>query len=226
MKVLKIIFFSLLITICIFSFKDLFSINIDDPNFFLKYKKRVLQLNTSQLLFNLKADIDYTVYKEKWDLYCKIKTNSTTFTSEVVSNEDKISAIGIFQAIFRKDDRLNDEILQLLKNDSSLEVDYVKIIMSIVKLLIPSLILIGFSLFGWFTCCSCCCYEYCPIICKRDEDEPITSTSRLVPVILVVFTAFSLIIPSIMSFNKFNLLMVTLEDFYCKMVNVGYVMGK
>jgi hypothetical protein len=224
MKIFKIILITIILTFCIYCLRDLFSTKHINYGTFKNFSSRNLQklaLNVSTLK-DLLDSVDYDHYRSSYQNNCN---NTGTTTSTTISQEDKNSAINAFGSVFRVDTNLSDAILDLLKNPSD-NVNAAPMITPIIKLLVPSLVLIGVTLLGWFTCCSCCCYEYCPILFKRDDNEPYTSTNKLVPVILVIFSGLSLIIPAIMAFNKFNLFTGTLEKFYCKMTNVGYMMGK
>lgn len=220
MKIFKITLITLIaiiLSFCIYCLKDFFGDNYD-------IKKRNLQklsFNISKIK-DLLDDVNYTDYRSSYGQNCNASTITTSNPASILDKKKSIDMLGY---VFRKDDTLSKAIQDLLKNDSE-NFNASSMITPILKLLIPSLVLIGVSLLGWFTCCSCCCYEYCPILFKRVENIPYTSTNKLVPVILVIFSGLSLIIPALMAFNRFNLFTGTLEIFYCKITKTAYMMGK
>jgi hypothetical protein len=203
MKFITILSISTFLTLSIIVIKDIFKeVKIIDDN----NKERITQTSQEAVdLVNL------------YFMYC----NDTTAISNVSTSELE-STINRLNAVFQKQEALSTALENVfLTEDQIKSEDYNTIIQAIIKILAPFLLILVLVLLGWFTCCSCCCYRYCPIICKKKTKH--TSTSRLIPVILVIFSGCSLIIPSILAFIKFNEMRSVSANFYCDLVNLNYV---
>jgi|LauGreDrversion4_2_1035121.scaffolds.fasta_scaffold10025_4 hypothetical protein len=131
--------------------------------------------------------------------------------------------------IFQKDNNLSQSVRELLFEDQSnydTRTSLKNIIKRISILLLPFILLIICSFVGWFVCCSCCCYEYCPIVCKKKEGEPFSSTLKITPVFLVVFSGLSLIIPTIMVQDNYSSMQSSFVFLYCNFIKLGVLLYK
>jgi len=203
MKFITIFSISILLTLSIIVIKEHFKEikNIDD-----KSKQRITQT------FSEATDLENLFF-----MHC----NDTTAIIKVSTSETE-KTIERLNAVFQKQDELSTALEDVFLSEKQMNSEnYTTIIQAIIKILAPFLLILVLVLLGWFTCCSCCCYRYCPIICKRKTKH--TSTSRLIPVILVIFTGCSLIIPSILAFIKFNEMKSVSANFFCDIVNLNYV---
>jgi hypothetical protein len=125
-------------------------------------------------------------------------------------------AIQRFNSFFQNNNDLINQIQSILMNPDS-NTDLSSTIINIIQMLIPLLILFFFSLVGWFTCCSCCCYEYCPIICKKNDNIPYENSTKLIPVIVVAFSGFSLLTPTIIAYSSFQGMQSAILKGFCQL---------
>lgn len=75
-----------------------------------------------------------------------------------------------------------------------------------IKIVIPFIIILICALVGWIICCSCCCYDYCIVICKKPESFQDSNSIRMkiIPIVVLIFFGFKSLIPLINSFNNFK----------------------
>lgn len=156
---------------------------------------RVLQTTTEEDQY-----INNSTFIE--ELYTLRSCNQSITTKSILDEAAVKEAVPRLSSFFRFSGSLSTSLEQyIIDNKDNLDT----ILNEIAVILIPLFSLILLSLVGWFTCCSCCCYDYCPIICKRkDRNAPYETTSKFVPIILVMFSGFSLIIPSVLAFLNFK----------------------
>jgi hypothetical protein len=217
MKIWKITIYTCIACIVLYLFKSHFSVQNFDQFY------RNLQTNTN--MTNITQD---NITKNVTNSYENLNCSSLSYNTEW-SDDDKTNALEIFNIIFQKNEELSEKIRDIFASKegfSNLSISDPRInyiIYILIKLLIPVILLLFFSLIGWFTCCSCCCYEYCPIFCKKDDNFEYSTTSKLTPVILVLFSGLSLIIPIVMYSITAANLKNSLKTSYCQVLNIAYI---
>ncbi len=204
-----------LITISIFLALAITFFNHQNHNGYNKYnnqfKSLYRYLNENQTTpNNTSTDITSNQRKEEYHKTCIEKKSEVLSSSQYYKDlkEIPVSTYQRLSVFFSKDENLTKSAIniaeKIVEKESENQSDEINtMIIDIVAKGIPVIILIFFALLGWFTCCSCCCYEYCPIM-FRHKNENYSLLYRMVPVTLVVFSGFSLIIPTILAYIKFK----------------------
>jgi hypothetical protein len=147
---------------------------------------------------------------------CNTKTeweNTLTLSSQKITKER-------LKFLYQINENLTDSFADYLGDP----INTPYLVSQVIRILIPLILLVIASFIGWFTCCSCCCYGYCPIICKRKNIKaPYASTSKFVPVIVVLFAGFSLVVPSFLGYFNFQKLKNHMDLFYCYLLKTNFM---
>jgi hypothetical protein len=174
------------------------------------FKKIILALLISLFIFYLqtssKPNTNYrtlqqdnynnsTLIRKLYDDYCQ----NITAIDSVISN-DKPRLKDIFKTVF-ENQALVAILIKLINtfgDDASLGMELTN---AVLKTIIPICIILLLTFIGWTVCCSCCCYDYCPIVCKPKPNDSL-ETPRYISNVLVLFTGISLLIPAVFAFVR------------------------
>lgn len=188
---------------------------------YIRNKLRNLQVNNTNLTADIFINNDTYIESLYFNNSC---SSLKPFVDITFQDVDKETALNRFKTMFQQDTLFSNLIkTTFINNNNTQNESLTTIIIQVLGMLAPLFVLVIVTSIGWMTCCSCCCYDYCPIICRRkDRNAPYSSTDRLIPIIMVMFTGFSLIIPSILSFVYFKSLTTQLSKLYCDMIVANY----
>ena len=87
-----------------------------------------------------------------------------------------------------------------LINEISGEI-YLNKILSISPIFIT---LFVFSFLGWILLCSCHCYSYCPIICRKEKGEGYSDTMKNISLIFFSFISLNVLVSFILSYYRYK----------------------
>jgi hypothetical protein len=225
MKILKVLILGFSLSILFIVYRNLFDWIRNNYSEFIPSigELRILQNNSSQT----QTSNDYQ-YFTKLQVYYKDNCNTKPKFQYNYANDIKVQQTNQ-NVIFQKDENLSDNVKNLLFEDKNLfdkNTSIENIIQRISILLLPIILLIIFSFVGWFVCCSCCCYEYCPIVCKKKEGELFSTSLKITPIFLVVFSGLSLIIPAVMANKNYSSMQTSLGYLYCNFIKMGVLLYK
>ena len=160
---------------------------------------------------------NYTYVEET---YNKLKCTSIHSVNNLPSESSKSATISKYKSLFQQNEKLSVLIEKLLSGDNDITSE---LIWQVASIAAPVVVFFGLVLLGWFTYCSCCCYEYCPIVCNRqDKNAPYTYSERYVPVVLILFSAASLLIPIVISYLNFENVVNAFTIAFCKLLSGNY----
>ena len=154
------------------------------------------------------------------EVYQSFKCDSSFSFRSLPESSPRNEVIKKYKTLFQQNTKLIEIIEDIFSGNSGITED---LIFQIIKIILPIVIFFGVVLIGWFTYCSCCCYDYCPIICTRKNKEvPYTYSERYVPVIIVLFSAASLLVPVVISFLNFTNVINAFTFSFCKLLSGNY----
>ena len=154
------------------------------------------------------------------ETYNKFKCTSIHSVNNLPSESSKSATISKYKSLFQQNEKLSDLIEKLLSGDNDITSE---LIWQVASIAAPVVVFFGLVLLGWFTYCSCCCYEYCPIVCNRqDKNAPYTYSERYVPVVVILFSAASLLIPIVISYLNFENVVNAFTIAFCKLLSGNY----
>ena len=160
---------------------------------------------------------NYTYVEET---YNKLKCTSIHSVNNLPSESSKSATISKYKSLFQQNEKLSVLIEKLLSGDNDITSE---LIWQVASIAAPVVVFFGLVLLGWFTYCSCCCYEYCPIVCNRqDKNAPYTYSERYVPVVVILFSAASLLIPIVISYLNFENVVHAFTIAFCKLLSGNY----
>lgn len=160
---------------------------------------------------------NYTYVEET---YNKFKCTSIHSVNNLPSESLKSATISKYKSLFQQNEKLSVLIEKMLSGDNDITSE---LIWQVASIAAPVVVFFGLVLLGWFTYCSCCCYEYCPIVCNRqDKNAPYTYSERYVPVVLILFSAASLLIPIVISYLNFENVVNAFTIAFCKLLSGNY----
>ena len=160
---------------------------------------------------------NYTYVEET---YNKFKCTSIHSVNNLPSESSKSATISKYKSLFQQNEKLSVLIEKMLSGDNDITSE---LIWQVASIAAPVVVFFGLVLLGWFTYCSCCCYEYCPIVCNRqDKNAPYTYSERYVPVVVILFSAASLLIPIVISYLNFENVVNAFTIAFCKLLSGNY----
>jgi hypothetical protein len=136
-----------------------------------------------------------------YQLYVDSKCIEKTATTHI---PDK-NALELYKVFFQSTTDFTQIINSFVTETKNRDESKDKLITSAIYVVLPLILLIVITLSGWGICCSCCCYKYCPIVCrKKNTNEPYSSTMKKIPIYSVMYAGFYVIIPTTLAFNYFK----------------------
>jgi hypothetical protein len=127
--------------------------------------------------------------------------------SAIDAKRNKVSDLqGNFSSFFKSSEETIKALSDILDTKELDEKKLMEIINIFIKIVIPFIVILVFAIIGWIICCSCCCYDYCLIICKKPESFEDSNSIRMkiIPIVVLIFFGFKSLIPLMNSFDTFK----------------------
>lgn len=171
-----------------------------------------IEFNIFNLPTNITLSMIYPLYPKIYPfLNCEILTRREELTKNYEKSEYNIiqRRINRLFTFFMYDKSLKDKFINLLfrnstsisgvssgtSNETKLNNDEIttEILNDTLKVAPLFVSLSVASMISWIILCSCNCYDYCPIICKKNDSEPYSKNTKYISVILFLFTTLNMI---------------------------------
>jgi len=172
-----------------------------------KKDKFINMQNSTNSKVNLTKNNDITEIELDYKTKCSQNDNSyQNIILENIKTEDLVEMLKNYDNFFSSSDETTKALIYILEAS---ELDPEKILEKFnvfIKTIIPFIILLLIAILGWITCCSCCCYDYCFFIFKKQEIKNDSTSIRwkLIPIVILIFFTFKSMIPLIKSKNIFK----------------------
>lgn len=163
-----------------------------------------IEFNIFNLPSNITLSMIYPLYPKIYPfLNCEILTRREELTKSYSKSEQTViqRRINRLFTFFKYDSSLKDKFISLLftnhtlTNSSKMDTDDItsKILSDTLKISPLFVSLSVLSMISWIILCSCNCYDYCPIICKKNDSEPYSKNTKYISIILFLFTTLNMI---------------------------------
>jgi len=104
---------------------------------------------------------------------------------------------GNLSSFFTSSEEISNALEAILSRKGFDDANFMQNISILFKIVIPFIIILVIAITSWIICCSCCCYDYCQVMCKKPENFEDSNSIRMkiIPIVILIFFGFKSLIP-------------------------------